>query len=342
MHELAVWAHHHRAAVEDQLVLTADGVHVDDPRADLPRAGGAHVEALEPLAHVIRGAVDADDQLRAGVAVERRAGAPRVLADGEPHVRAADVDDAASAAWLEVPPLVEDAVVRELDLVVPRLDPPSRSSAAALWLPCSLRSMKPVSTAHPPFVRLASSSRASRLSWTNSGAGRDPRAGSRIASSGKHTRSAPASVARWPTPEPIDVAPEVADGGVQLAERDPDHPDSLAAPADAVATRSRRGPGCRPPRRGRLRACRWRTIRPKSRWMSSRASSRLHVVPIGVVRSAVSPRRRVPKQWVLLAEALHGAGQSMRVVQDLVVEPPGRSVTRCVPRSSRAGGRARR
>jgi hypothetical protein len=52
--DLAVGRHHERASVEDQLVLTADRVHVDDPRAGLRHACPQHVLALVDLAAVVR------------------------------------------------------------------------------------------------------------------------------------------------------------------------------------------------------------------------------------------------------------------------------------------------
>ena len=76
-------------AVEHQLVLAADRVHVHDPRAGLAGAVAADLEALARLAAVVRRAVDVQDDRRVPPRVvgPRRPGAPRVLAHRQPERR---------------------------------------------------------------------------------------------------------------------------------------------------------------------------------------------------------------------------------------------------------------
>ena len=119
-HDLAVGGDDHRAAVEHELVLAADGVHVDDPRAGLTRASAGDLQSLLALAVVIRRAVDVQDDPRtcARVLVERRVAVPRVLADREAELRRRQADRARGGPGHEVALLVEHAEVRELDLVI--------------------------------------------------------------------------------------------------------------------------------------------------------------------------------------------------------------------------------
>jgi hypothetical protein len=94
-------------------------------------------------------------------------------------MRAADVDDAASAAWLEVPPLVEDAVVRELDLVVPRLDlavPQQRCGVVVAVLAAVDEAGEDRASALRAAGKLLE---GPEVVLTNRGAGRGPRADSR-------------------------------------------------------------------------------------------------------------------------------------------------------------------
>ncbi len=111
-------------AVEDQLVLPADEVHERKGRAALARTADEHRLARAPLAAQVGRAGRVHDQLRAhlGLGRRRRPGLPGVLADGEAHTRAGDLDDDGVGPRLEVAPLVEDGVVRQALLAIDRLD----------------------------------------------------------------------------------------------------------------------------------------------------------------------------------------------------------------------------
>jgi hypothetical protein len=79
--------HDHRVAVEDQLVLAADQIHVRDGGARLRRPALDQRQAYVVLVQLVRRRVDVDDEPDAGLAggLERTAGLPEVLADGERH-----------------------------------------------------------------------------------------------------------------------------------------------------------------------------------------------------------------------------------------------------------------
>ena len=113
-----------RVAVEHQLVLPADLVHVRDRDLVVGGAGGEHALALARLARVERRGVDVDDHLGA---VERgvvggAVGVPDVLAHRDRHLDTADEEARRLAAGMEVALLVEDPVVGEAVLAVARDD----------------------------------------------------------------------------------------------------------------------------------------------------------------------------------------------------------------------------
>ncbi len=114
-----------RRAVEDELVLAADAVDVDDRQAGLAHPFADHVAAQRLLPRVVRRAVGDDDDLRPGGAgLARGARKPDVLADHDAHAQPCDVDDARLAAGLEIALLVEHGVVGQLALAIDRRDPP--------------------------------------------------------------------------------------------------------------------------------------------------------------------------------------------------------------------------
>ena len=254
VYELAVGVHEHRAAIEDELVLAPDRVHVHDPRAGFPRTSRAHVEALRALAAVVRRAVDVDDHLGSTgvVPVERRSRGPCVLAHGQSDPSPAELDGAARSAGLEIAALVEDAVVGELDL------PVLRPQLATLQQRGGVVDA-PLAPVDEPREHRTSGRRAAgelvegievRLDEVRV---KDEVlrgiAGDRELGEADDVRPSRGRADR-PLLEALQVALQVTDGGVQLAERDPDHVDSLAARAGGVATRPPRCPGCRPPRPG--------------------------------------------------------------------------------------------
>jgi hypothetical protein len=114
IHQFALAAHGHGAAVEDQLVLAAGDVHVDDRQAGLGIALAQHRLAPGELARVVGRAVDRQQHLRPrGGRAARRLGTPEVLADGDAELDALHLHHAGLRARLEVALLVEHAVVRQ-------------------------------------------------------------------------------------------------------------------------------------------------------------------------------------------------------------------------------------
>ncbi len=114
----AVRRHDERPAVEHELVLPADGVHVDQPCTRLGDASAQHVFPFVRLAPVVRRTVDVDDRRDPSVPGPGGAGQPGVLADGEPDLVAAHRDQGRRVPRLEVALLIEHAVVRQLALAV--------------------------------------------------------------------------------------------------------------------------------------------------------------------------------------------------------------------------------
>ena len=114
--------HHHRIAVEHELVLTADHVHVRDGRLRLGRAPAHQRQPYVVLVQLVRRAVDVHDQAHVGRGGhgERAARLPQVLADGQRDVDPAETHHLQRVARHEVPVLVEDAVVGQVVLEVGR------------------------------------------------------------------------------------------------------------------------------------------------------------------------------------------------------------------------------
>ena len=121
--QVALGVEGERAAVEDELVLAADLVDVDQRRVGVGGAGGQHPLAVGRLAAVVRRGVDVDRQLGAAVGLhgERTVGAPHVLADADADLDAADLvqlERIGLVAGREVAGLVEDGVVGQETLAV--------------------------------------------------------------------------------------------------------------------------------------------------------------------------------------------------------------------------------
>ena len=121
--QVALGVERQRAAVEDQLVLAADLVHVHERRVGVGGARRQHLLAVRGLAAVVRRAVDVDGQLGAAVGLhgERAVGAPDVLADADADLDAADRRRARGVGLVarrEVAGLVEDGVVGQQPLAV--------------------------------------------------------------------------------------------------------------------------------------------------------------------------------------------------------------------------------
>ena len=118
----AVGADHQRVAVEDELVLPADAVHVDERRTGLRGPPRRERSAQVVLAALVGRAVDAHDEAdgRLPGHPHRPALLPQVLADDGRDVDAVQAHDRQPVAPDEVAELVEDAVVRQVVLGVAR------------------------------------------------------------------------------------------------------------------------------------------------------------------------------------------------------------------------------
>ena len=120
---LAVRVEHDRVPVEQQLVLTADRIAEDERHAVVLRPRRQHRFAILGLAHVERRCGEVDDELRScGRKVGGGLGLPDVLADRETDLQLPEHEHEALLAGVEVPRLVEDAVVRQQPLAVQRPD----------------------------------------------------------------------------------------------------------------------------------------------------------------------------------------------------------------------------
>ena len=221
----SVGSHHDRAAVEHELVLAADGVHVDDPRARLPSAIAEHVGPFVRLPHVERRAVDVRDEADAPVRVEGRTRQPRVLADGEPDVAATDRHPRARGPWDEVALLIEHAVVGKLVLRVAGGDRPVSKERGGVVQPGLGPVDEPDDHIAPGGGLLREPLQGRQVVLDEFGTqdqilGRIP--GDRELRE-EHDVGTPVRGARRPVGHARHVPVEVTDGGVQLAECDPNH-----------------------------------------------------------------------------------------------------------------------
>ena len=118
--QLAVRGDDERVAVEDQLVLAADLVAVDDRGVRLGRAAADQGQPQVVLGPLVGRGVGGDDEVDAGLPshAARPALDPEVLADGERDVDPVQPHDRQLGARHEVAGLVEDAVVGQVPLVM--------------------------------------------------------------------------------------------------------------------------------------------------------------------------------------------------------------------------------
>ena len=112
---VALVVDHEGVAVEDELVLAADGVAQCNERSGVARAGAEHLLPFAVAQQMERRGRDVDDQLRAG---EREVGGgrsrlPHVLAHGDADQRFAVLEEIEPVSRREVAELVEDTVVRQ-------------------------------------------------------------------------------------------------------------------------------------------------------------------------------------------------------------------------------------
>ena len=116
----AVGGDGHRVAVEDQLVLPAHLVAVDDRRPRLGRPAPHQRQPQVVLGPLVGRGVGGEDDVDPGLPGDpaRAALHPQVLADGQGDVDAVQPHDRQLGAGHEVARLVEDAVVGQVPLVV--------------------------------------------------------------------------------------------------------------------------------------------------------------------------------------------------------------------------------
>ena len=118
LRQLSIRVDNERPAVEHQLVLSADLVHVDQRQPALVDAFGDPRQALLRLVDLEGRAVGHDQQLGVVVGQVRRHGRePHVLADWQAQADAAELHRLRQRAWPEHALLVEHAVVGEFVLV---------------------------------------------------------------------------------------------------------------------------------------------------------------------------------------------------------------------------------
>ena len=219
--QLPVGADHQRVAVEDQLVLAAHLVAVDDRRAGL---GGAAAHQRQPevvLGPLVRRGVGGDDQVDAGLPGDpaRAALDPEVLADGQRDVDPVQPDDRQLGAGHEVAGLVEDAVVGQVPLVV-----------AGHHL-AAVQQRRGVARGAPPRVGVARAVVLGVVGVRSTGAG-----------------PAPSVCARYPTTTAVSPRPSLGQLGGEVDQRHARWPGrrTPAAPGPRPGSRSASSPG-RPP-----------------------------------------------------------------------------------------------
>ena len=115
-HHASIVADDHRAAVEDELVLAADLVHVDHGTASLAHPISDDLASSSVLSDGERGGIDAHHELspHLGHGGRRTAWGPQVLTHGHPNHRIGDPQELGSPSARDEPSLlVEHGVVRE-------------------------------------------------------------------------------------------------------------------------------------------------------------------------------------------------------------------------------------
>ena len=125
----------HRSTVEDQRVLATDQVQIGQRRTAFARTLLQQLVALHVLVTLERRRVGHQHQFGAGPRGGRQWFCePQVLADHQAHLDAIDLEHAVLAVRidLEVTPLVEHRVVRQLALAIRALDAPIAQHARSV------------------------------------------------------------------------------------------------------------------------------------------------------------------------------------------------------------------
>ncbi len=213
------------SAVEDQFVLAADQVGVDGRNAGGSDPVAEHLRPLVMLFQVAGRGIEHQHQLgaRPGCQFEG-AGLPDVGADVDAAAHAAERDDARLPAGVEITLLVEDLVVRQADLAVHRLFRPVLDNrggvvAAAVALFRVADDQSDAAGAGGQVVKRAVAGaveiRAQQQVFRRITAQREFRRHQNLCTA-RHGQ-------RGHSDDAVDVARQVADGGVELGNGDAQH-----------------------------------------------------------------------------------------------------------------------
>ena len=125
-HQLTTWPEDGAVAIEDQLVLSAHGVQVGHVELVVGSTGGDHPATEVAFAHMVGRGVDINHEIGPSVPLHCSGAGwvPDVFADVQTYAHAVDDEDGAFFTLLEVPLLVEHAVVGQVDLVIDAYDFP--------------------------------------------------------------------------------------------------------------------------------------------------------------------------------------------------------------------------
>ena len=115
--EALVGVEHEGRAVENQLVLAADLIEIDERQARIDDPRHRDIQPVIALERIEGRTVRHQQHLGAGLAQAfDRIETPDVFADGHADAHAANVEGAGHGAGLEDALLVEDAVIGQIDL----------------------------------------------------------------------------------------------------------------------------------------------------------------------------------------------------------------------------------
>src|SRR5918999_512491 len=140
--DFTVRIYNERPSIEDEFVLSTDGVHVHDRRTGTRCSLGKQRCPFHQLVLVKWGGVDVDDDLRARVTLgdDRSVRKPRVLANARSNHPVRGLEESVSPAGPEVTMLVEDPVVGQFVLVIngPDFPGPAKSGCIVEGVPSAI------------------------------------------------------------------------------------------------------------------------------------------------------------------------------------------------------------